>query len=181
MSSFFSRLMLGTALAVAPLVVSAQTSPFDPATPVPGSSSPATARAASNLDPLLPPNQVRGKYRRYLTKRYYNDREARALLHRVGRKRVWGTIWSIVGFNNAVRLFGSYEPVTTRNANGTVTTTTPSPVGNIVFAGVFGAMGISRWSRYNNQKLYRAFIQYDAGQGFPNYMDNAIKDKDYDR
>lgn len=165
---------MGLSLALTPLCVTAQTSPFDNGT---SRTSIAQTRSA---DPLLPPGQVHGNYRNYLSKRYSNDREAHALLHMAKRKRTWGVIWSIVGGVNTIRLFGGYEPVTTTQ-NGVTVTTQTSPVGNIVFAGLGWSLGISRLTRYSNGALYRAMQQHDAGHSWAPYFDNNIKDKDYDR
>ena len=122
------------------------------------------------------PDQVQGKYKDYLNKRYATDKEARAAVHMFGRKQTGGAIWLIGG--GAVLGFLTSQTGTTTDASGTRTFTI-SPLGYVVFAGLPAALAISKFSRFNNKELYKMLLEYEKTHALPGYVVGKLSKSDY--
>ncbi|TGE28134.1 hypothetical protein [Hymenobacter metallicola] len=165
----FLRRSLFTAALVSSLTVGsfAQTStPAAPASPAP-----------TLPTPLLRPAQVTGgQYKDYLTKRYANDKEARAVVHLFGRKKTGGALWLATGAGVIVLVAAQTGSKTT--SSGT-TTTTVTPLGYGLLLGLFGSVGIGKLARFNNEKLYQCLEAYEKGHSFPDFVYDYLTEKDY--
>ena len=142
-------------------------------------SPPATTATAPVPDAgmsLKAPIEVTGKYREYLTKRYATDKEARAVVHMFGRKQTGGGLWLAGGAGFIA--FVTTQTGTTTSSSGTRTTTV-TPLGYVIMTGVFGGIGINKLTRFGNQNLYKALLEYDQVHTFPSRITGKLAAKDY--
>lgn len=170
-----TRIRLATAaLSFCALSARAQTTPATtPDAPV---AAPAAVAAPAVADKLLQPIQVPGNYKEYLTKRYANDKEARAAIEMFARKRTGGALWLLGG--GAVVGFIASQTGTRTTSSGT-TTVTVSPLGYLIFGGVPLGIAISKFSRFSNQSLYKMLAGYDTTHQLPGYVLGRLNPGDY--
>jgi hypothetical protein len=132
--------------------------------------------ATPATDKLLPPTLVPGNYKDYLTKRYANDKEARAAIEMFARKRTGGAIWLLGG--GAVVGFIASQTGTKTTSSGT-TTVEVSPLGYLIFGGVPLGIAISKFSRFSNQSLFKMLSGYDSSHQLPGYVMGRLNPGDY--
>ncbi|PJJ61033.1 hypothetical protein [Hymenobacter chitinivorans] len=158
----------------AALVSSLALASFAQTTPAPTP----TTTPAPLTSPLLPPLQVTTeKYKDYLTKRYADDKEARAVIHLYSRKKTGGAIWLATGAG-VIGLVAS-QTGTKSNGSGGTSTVTVTPLGYGLLLGIFGGIGIGKLARFGNEKLYRVLADYDQSHAFPGFVMEHLADKDY--
>ena len=182
MTGFYPRTILPmAALLVLSFTARAQTTPPPVSSPAPAATAaPAattTASAAPTKEMLLTPQLVPGSYQEYLTKRYANDREGRAVIHMFGKHHTGGFIW--LGAGAAFLTLFATQAGSHPSSSGGTYTVTVSPLGYVVFVGLPAVLGISKLSRFGNQALYTAFLDYDKTGTFPGYVATRLRDGDY--
>ena len=127
--------------------------------------------------PLLRASEVSGQtYKTYLSQRYAADKEARAAIHLFARKQTGGLLWLLSGA--AAIGFVASQTGTTTNSSGT-TTVNVSPLGYGILVGLFGGVGLGKTLRFSNNKLFDALLAHDQSGGFPGYVSDRLRDKDY--
>lgn len=137
---------------------------------------PAPAAAPTVLSPLQKPSEISTSYTDYLNQRYANDKEARAAIHMFGRKKTGGALWLIGGGGLLAYLVS--QTGTTVSSTGTRTLTI-SPLGYLVFGGLPAAIAIGKFSRFNNDKLYKVLLDYDSSHTLPGYVVAKLGSSDY--
>ena len=163
---------LRSALLTAALTVTLSAAAQTPATPTPS-----VAPNAGTATPLLPSAQVKGAYKDYLRQRYARDREALAIVHLFQRKQRGGLIW--MGVMGGLMGFAAANSGTTTNPDGSVSTFTVTPLGWFVQAGLFFGVGLRKEIRFSNGVLYQTLTSHDNRQPVPGYVENKLREKDY--
>lgn len=184
MTGFYPRTILPmAALFVLSFTARAQTAPVPAASPAPtapaapAATATTVATAAPTKEALLTPQLVPGSYQEYLAKRYANDREGRAVIHMFAKHHTGGFIWLGAGAG-FLTLFASQAGTHDTGSGGTYTVTV-SPLGYVIFVGLPAVLGISKLSRFGNQALYTAFLDYDKTGTFPGYVASRLRNGDY--
>ncbi len=174
--SFSARAQTTPAPATPAQTTPALATPAPAATVTPAATS-APVSAAPAKEVMLTPLLVPGSYAEYLTKRYANDREGRAVIHMFAKHHTGGFIW--LGAGAAfLTLFATQAGTHTSSSGGTYTLTV-SPLGYVIFVGLPVVLAINKLSRFGNQAMYQAFLDYDKTGTFPGYVATRVRGGDY--
>jgi len=126
--------------------------------------------------PLLPPTEVSGPYRDYLSARYAADERALAVMRLFERRQRGGCLWLAGGAVGGVGglLLGSR---TYRLSDSSTITLQASTVALLVatLAAPPLAVGAGKLARFSNGRLYAALRTYEAGQPLPKYVARRVR------
>lgn len=125
---------------------------------------------------LLPPAQVPGPYRAYLTEHYAADARALAVVRLFERRQRGGRIWAAAGA--AAGVGGLLLGNRTYSLAGNTTVTLQASTAALLVAALAGpplAVGVSKLARFNNARLYAALQAYDEGQPLPKYVARRVR------
>ncbi|MDB5235505.1 MAG: hypothetical protein JWR44_2498 [Hymenobacter sp.] len=166
--------LLASFCGLAAVPARAQTTP--PPVPPSTTPAPAVASAPAGNAMLLPPDQVKTKYKIYLNQRYVGDKEALAAIHMFGRKQTGGALWLLGGAS----FLGYIASQTGTKTTGSGTTTvTVSPLGYVVFTVLPAGIAIGKFSRFSNGELFKVLQEYDKNHSFPGYVTAKLGKSDY--
>lgn len=159
--------------------VSARAQGTTPVPSTPSSPEPAVAivPAPTAVAELMPPTQVKTKYKDYLTQRYAGDKEALATIHMFGRKQTGGALW--LGGGAAFLAYITSQTGTKETSGGGTTTVTVSPLGYVIFTALPAGIAIGKFSRFSNTELYKVLQGYDKTHTFPGYVTAKLGKSDY--
>ncbi|RZK97518.1 MAG: hypothetical protein EOO62_27885 [Hymenobacter sp.] len=138
---------------------------------------PAAPAAPAPMERLLPPGQVKEKYKDYLYQRYASDRKALAAVQLFRKRQTGGAIFMAVGGALLGTLIGVQG--THSSSNGGQVTVTVSPLAYIIYPGPFIGVGIGKLSRFSDRRLYEALDGYDRTGTLPNYVQGRLHERDY--
>ena len=116
-----------------------------------------------------------GPYKAYLTQRYAQDAEARAVVHLFSRKQNGGGLWLLAGATS-IGLIASQTG--TKTTDSGTTTFIVTPLGYGLLLGLFGGVGVGKMARFSNKNLYEALAEYERSRSLPAYVTKRIKAKD---
>lgn len=133
--------------------------------------------AAPAREPLLPPSQVREKYKEYLYQHYASDRKALAAVRLFRKRQTGGAVFLAAGGALLGTLIGIQG--THSSSNGGQVTVTVSPLAYILYPGPFIGVGIGKLSRFSDRRLYEALDGYDRTGTLPNYVQGRLHERDY--
>lgn len=148
-----------------------------PAAPVAPTAAPAAPAPALAPERLLPPSQVKEKYKDYLYQRYAADRKALAAVRLFRKRQAGGAIFMGVGgalLGTLIGVQGKHD-----TGNGGQLTVTVSPLAYIIYPGPFIGVGIGKLSRFSDRRLYEALDGYDRTGTLPNYVQGRLRERDY--
>ena len=110
-------------------------------------------------------------------KRYTGDKGALAVIHMFKKHHTGGGIWLGAGAFFA-GLLATQVGSHTSSSGGTYTVQV-SPLGYVAFIGLPAVIGISKLTRFGNESLYKAFIEYDKTGTFPGNVATRVRNGDY--